>query len=171
MPRSDCPTCADARSSSASTPPTGVRSAATSWDSSTRSSPNSSGTAPSCSASRWTASGATGVRGGAPAPLPAVVRLRAERRGLARLQRLPQARRLLGARALRDRRRRSGPLELSLAHRREPGRRRRPGRARGAAVAGPHGSIVMSSYRPIGPYDHTFGPPDAPYQLVEYGDY
>jgi len=29
----------------------------------------------------------------------------------------------------------------------------------------------MSSYRPIGPYDHTFGPPDAPYQLVEYGDY
>jgi protein-disulfide isomerase len=31
----------------------------------------------------------------------------------------------------------------------------------------------MSSYltRPIGPYDHTIGPPDAPYQLVEYGDY
>ena len=29
----------------------------------------------------------------------------------------------------------------------------------------------MSSYRPIGPNDHTIGPPDAPYQLVEYGDY
>jgi protein-disulfide isomerase len=31
----------------------------------------------------------------------------------------------------------------------------------------------MSSYltRPIGPDDHTMGPPDAPYQLLEYGDY
>jgi protein-disulfide isomerase len=31
----------------------------------------------------------------------------------------------------------------------------------------------MTAYltRPIGPYDHTMGPPDAPYQLLEYGDY
>jgi protein-disulfide isomerase len=31
----------------------------------------------------------------------------------------------------------------------------------------------MTSYltRPIGPDDHTMGPPDAPHQLVEYGDY
>jgi protein-disulfide isomerase len=31
----------------------------------------------------------------------------------------------------------------------------------------------MSSHltRPIGPHDHTMGPPDAPYQLLEYGDF
>lgn len=31
----------------------------------------------------------------------------------------------------------------------------------------------MSTYLtpPIGPHDHTTGPPDAPYQLLEYGDY
>jgi len=27
----------------------------------------------------------------------------------------------------------------------------------------------MSSYRPIGPYDHTFGPPDAPYAGANAG--
>ena len=31
----------------------------------------------------------------------------------------------------------------------------------------------MTTYltRPIGRDDHTLGPPDAPYQLLEYGDY
>src|SRR5690606_17937511 len=105
----------------------------------------------------------------------AVERLRAQGGGGPALRRLPHPRRHQRARPLRDRRERDHPLELRLARRDQPRRRRDPGRPGAARRPDPphRGELTMTTMLtlPVGDRDHAQGDARAPITLVEYGDY
>src|SRR6185436_13310711 len=108
-------------------------------------------------------------------PLPTACRFRAEGRSLTQVPGLPLLRRDERAGAVCHRLRRDRPLELRVAGRGQPRRRRDPSGARGAAKRrcpmtrtewSPELALPISEER-----DHIDGLPDALVTLVEYGDY
>ena len=110
------------------------------------------------------------------AALPAARRLRAQGRGRSALRRVPRRRTGISERALFviDAERHD-PLELRLADRRQPGRRRHPRRARSAAAkeTSTHERAPCAQLDRSGRASATTsqGPATAPVTLVEYGDY